>query len=98
MSLEYQIGQVVYSKSGHDQGDVQMICAIEGEYLLLADGRRRKLEKPKRKKKKHVQPTFYVEKDVAAKLQSGTHRHIIWNFQKNCRQGNIFWMQISRRH
>ena len=69
MSLEYQIGQVVYSKSGHDQGDVQMICAIEGEYLLLADGRRRKLEKPKRKKKKHVQPTFYVEKDVAAKLQ-----------------------------
>ena len=24
MSLEYQIGQVVYSKSGHDQGDVQM--------------------------------------------------------------------------
>ena len=61
MSLEYQIGQVVYSKSGHDQGDVQMICAIEGEYLLLADGRRRKLEKPKRKKKKHVQPTFYVE-------------------------------------
>ena len=40
MSLEYQIGQVVYSKSGHDQGDVQMICAIEGEYLLLANGRR----------------------------------------------------------
>lgn len=82
MSLEYQIGQVVYSKSGHDQGDVQMICAIEGEYLLLADGRRRKLEKPKRKKKKHVQPTFYVEK--------------VW--LQNCRQGNIFWMQISRRH
>ena len=73
MSLEYQIGQVVYSKSGHDQGDVQMICAIEGEYLLLADGRRRKLEKPKRKKKKHVQPTFYVEKDLAAKLQTGEY-------------------------
>ena len=73
MSLEYQIGQVVYSKRGHDQGDVQMIRAIEGVYLLLADGRRRKLEKPKRKKKKHVQPTFYVEKDVAAKLQTGEY-------------------------
>ena len=44
MSLEYQIGQVVYSKSGHDQGDVQMICAIEGEYLLLADGRQTQKE------------------------------------------------------
>jgi len=31
------------------------------------------LEKPKRKKKKHVQPTFYVEKDVAAKLQTGEY-------------------------
>lgn len=73
ISLEYQIGQVVYSKSGHDKGDVQMIVAVEGEYLFLADGRRRKLEKPKRKKKMHVQPTFYVENDVAAKLQTGAY-------------------------
>lgn len=71
--MEYQIGQVVYSKSGHDKGDVQMIIAVEGEYLLLADGKRRKLEKPKRKKKMHVQPTFYVEKEVAAKLQTGAY-------------------------
>lgn len=73
ISLEYQIGQVVYSKSGHDKGDVQMIVAVEGEYLFLADGRRRKLEKPKRKKKMHVQPTFYVENEVAAKLQEGAY-------------------------
>ncbi len=73
MSLEYQIGQVVYSKCGHDQGDVQMICAIEGEYLFLADGKRRRLEKPKRKKKLHIQPTFYVEEEVAAKLQTGAY-------------------------
>ena len=71
--MEYQIGQVVYSKSGHDKGDVQMIIRVEGEYLLLADGKRRKLEKPKRKKKMHVQPTFYVEEDVAAKLQTGAY-------------------------
>ena len=71
--MEYQIGQVVYSKSGHDKGDVQMVIAVEGEYLLLADGRRRKLENPKRKKQMHVQPTFYVEKEVAAKLQEGAY-------------------------
>ena len=71
--MEYQIGQVVYSKSGHDKGDVQMVVGIEGEFLLLADGKRRKLEKPKRKKKMHVQPTFYVENDVAAKLQTGAY-------------------------
>ena len=71
--MEYQIGQVVYSKSGHDKGDVQMIIAIDGDFLLLADGKRRKLEKPKRKKKMHVQPTFYVENEVAAKLQEGAY-------------------------
>lgn len=71
--MEYQIGQVVYSKCGHDRGDVQMIVAMEGEYLFLADGKRRKLERPKRKKKMHIQPTFYVEKDVAAKLQEGAY-------------------------
>ena len=71
--MEYQIGQVVYSKSGHDKGDVQMIIAIDGDFLLLADGRRRKLEKPKRKKKMHVQPTFYVENEVATKLQEGAY-------------------------
>ena len=71
--MEYQIGQVVYSKSGHDKGDVQMIIAVEGDYLLLADGKCRKLEKPKRKKKMHVQPTFYVENEVAAKLQEGAY-------------------------
>ena len=71
--MEYQIGQVVYSKSGHDKGDVQMVAAVEGEYLCLVDGKRRKLAKPKRKKKMHVQPTSYIEEEVAAKLQQGAY-------------------------
>ena len=62
--MEYQIGQVVYSKSGHDKGDVQMIVAVEGEYLFLADGKTRKVENPKRKKHKHVQ--FVMENDQRA--------------------------------
>ncbi len=71
--MEYQIGQVVYSKSGHDKGDVQMIHSVEGEYLYLVDGKRRKLEKPKRKKKMHVQPTSYVEAEVANKLRQNSY-------------------------
>lgn len=37
-----------------------VVLAVEGEYLQLADGRRRKIAKPKRKKAKHVQPTKTV--------------------------------------
>ncbi len=58
--MKYTVGQVVYSKSGHDKGDAFVILSVEGEYIYLADGKRRPLEKPKRKKIKHVQPTNYV--------------------------------------
>ena len=71
--MEYQIGQVVYSKCGHDKGDVLLVAAVNGEYLTLVDGKRRTLEKPKRKKKKHVQPTSYIEETVAEKLMQHSY-------------------------
>ena len=71
--MEYQIGQVVYSKSGHDKGNAELIVSIEGEYLYLADGKRRKLEKPKKKKIIHVQPTSHIEEGVAQKLKQGAY-------------------------
>ena len=35
--MEYQSGQVVYSKSGHDKGDTLMVLFVEGAYVYLAD-------------------------------------------------------------
>lgn len=66
--MEYQIGQVVYSKSGHDKGDALMVFSVEGDYVYLVDGKRRTLEKPKRKKMIHIQPTSYIERETAGKL------------------------------
>ena len=71
--MEYQIGQVVYSKCGHDKGDVLPVAAVNGQYLTLVDGKRRTLEKPKRKKIKHVQPTSYIEETVAQKLMQHSY-------------------------
>ncbi|MCL1877669.1 MAG: KOW domain-containing RNA-binding protein [Defluviitaleaceae bacterium] len=50
-------GTIVFSKAGRDKGMEMVVLEAEGEFLLLADGRRRTLEKPKRKKVKHIQPT-----------------------------------------
>lgn len=66
--MEYQIGQIVYSKDGHDKGEAMMIFSIDGGYLYLVNGKTRKLAKPKRKKIIHVQPTHYVDVDMAEKL------------------------------
>ena len=66
-----EAGQVVFSKKGRDKGLPFIVVNVSGEYLFLADGRLRKLEKPKKKKKMHVQSTKTISEDVRQKLLSG---------------------------
>lgn len=53
--MEDFIGQVVRATAGRDMGGLFFVVGIEGEFLLLADGKRRKITKPKRKKPGHVE-------------------------------------------
>lgn len=48
-------GWIVRSTAGHDKGDLFCVVGIEEQFLLLADGKRRKLAHPKRKKLLHLQ-------------------------------------------
>jgi len=45
------------SSAGHDKGSWYIIIKQESDCVHIADGRRRKLEKPKRKNIKHVEIT-----------------------------------------
>ena len=65
------ISDVVVSTAGRDQGDWFYVIGAEPDYLILADGKGRTLEKPKRKKRKHVRKVLRSETRVAAKLLSG---------------------------
>ena len=51
------LGQIVYSKKGRDKGLAMIVIAVDGEYAYLVDGVIRPLERPKKKKAKHIQPT-----------------------------------------
>ncbi|WP_071028070.1 KOW domain-containing protein [Peptoniphilus raoultii] len=54
-TISLQRGQVVKSKKGRDEGQVFVIIEIiDDNYLLLVNGKSRKLEKPKKKKVKHI--------------------------------------------
>lgn len=54
-------GQVVRSKKGRDEGKVYIIMdIIDDDFLLLVDGKLRNLDRPKKKKVKHL----YIYKDV----------------------------------
>lgn len=65
------ISDVVVSTAGRDCGSLFYVIGIQEEYLLLSDGRGRTLEKPKRKKRKHLKPVLRPETRVAAKLRCG---------------------------
>ena len=47
-------GNVVRSVAGHDKGDLFLILREEGDFVWLVDGRCRKIETPKKKRRKHV--------------------------------------------
>ena len=68
---EFQISDVVVSLRGHDQGEWFYVIGLQEDFLLLANGKNRTLEAPKRKKQKHVEKVLRSETRVAAKLLSG---------------------------
>ena len=52
--MEIAKSNIVRSDAGRDKGKLFVVLAVEGEFLLLADGKARKVENPKRKKRRHV--------------------------------------------
>lgn len=61
---------IVKSIAGRDQGKYFFVLAVEENFLLLADGKTRKLESPKRKKCKHVAFVAHSDCRVAEKIRS----------------------------
>lgn len=51
----YEVGTLAKSKAGHDKGHVYVIVKADETYVYLVDGCVRTLDKPKKKKQKHVQ-------------------------------------------
>ena len=65
------IADVVSSTAGRDQGKLFYVIGTDPVYLMLANGKDRTLDKPKRKKRKHVQKVLRPETRVAGKIVSG---------------------------
>ena len=68
---DIKISDVVVSTAGRDKDELFYVIGEEPLYLLLANGKDRSLDKPKRKKRKHVQKVLRSETRVAEKLRLG---------------------------
>ena len=67
----FMIADVVESVAGRDAGQLFYVIQEESSFLYLANGKDRPLDKPKRKKRKHVQKVLRSETRVAEKLRTG---------------------------
>ena len=63
------MNQLAVSLAGHDKDSVYAVVAEEGSMVLLADGRTRTLEKPKKKNQKHIRRIGNRPNEVREKLQ-----------------------------
>ena len=67
-------GNVVRSVAGHDKGDLFLILREEGDFVWLADGKRRKFETPKKKRRKHVVSAGVWTHPVIGRLTDGLEK------------------------
>lgn len=61
----------VVSLAGRDKGRLFFVLEVQEGFALIADGKIRPMEKPKRKKLKHLQLAAHTESHVADKIRKG---------------------------
>ena len=66
---ELRTADIVLSLTGRDRGQLMLVVAEEGDFLLLANGRARRAENPKRKRRKHVSLQGPCDERTRLKLQ-----------------------------
>lgn len=57
---EFVRGMLARSKAGHDIGKLYVVMDVDTEYVYLADGVSRTVDKTKKKKRKHIQIIYKI--------------------------------------
>ncbi len=67
----FNVGDIVLSKMGRDSGKHYIVMEVEENYAYICDGDHHKVDKPKKKKLKHIKATGATSEYVAGKLAEG---------------------------
>ena len=62
---------IVRSLAGRDKGGLFCVVGADGAYLFLCDGKRRRVERPKRKKAVHTAPAGETRRPCLDASQAG---------------------------
>lgn len=67
---EFKIGGFAVSAAGHDTGKCYVIIQMDSEYVYLVDGRIRTTDRPKKKKKMHVNMLVHSDETLVEKVMN----------------------------
>ena len=70
--LPIEVGSVVRSKVGRDQGRLFLVVSeVDDDFVMIANGDLRKLDRLKKKRRKHLKPTGTVIGALRDRLSQG---------------------------
>ena len=69
--MEISKADMIVSLAGRDAGQIFFVVDTDETYVYIADGKGRRLESPKRKKRRHVRKLPLYPSRVAEKLRNG---------------------------
>ena len=69
--MDIEAGSLVFSVAGRDKGGLFIVLRRQGEYCFIANGRGRRVEKPKKKKLKHLKGVGEITASLKSKIELG---------------------------
>ncbi len=76
--MDIMMGSIVIATAGKEKGERFFVIRCEGDFAYLADGNKRKCEKPKKKRLKHLNKTNYLSEVVKEHSENATlENHIL---------------------
>ncbi len=69
--MELEVSNIVISLKGRDKGGLFFVTQADERYVTLADGKSRKLNKPKCKNKAHVRFVSDCAPEIALGIKNG---------------------------
>ncbi len=69
--MDISKSDIIISLAGRDKDQLFFVLDSDESYVFVADGRGRRLEQPKKKKRKHVRKVAQTDSRVAEKIRNG---------------------------
>ncbi len=67
-----EVGSVVVSKAGRDRGRLFLVIEeVDADFVMIANGDLRKMDRLKKKRRKHLKPTGTVVQALRERLSDG---------------------------